>query len=136
VRATIGGREFWQVRQITAGNAISGTTAPVAHFGLGDAAGATTLRIEWPSGAIEEFANVAPRQLLTIVEPGLRGEFAGDGQFHVKISGNANRTYALQASPDLIEWTTLINVVGPGTGEPVDLVEAGPAHVQRFYRLK
>ena len=136
VRASIGGREVWQVRQLTAGNPFSGTTAPVAHFGLGDATGVTTLRVEWPSGGIEEFATAAPRQLLTIVEPGLRGEFASDGLFHLKIRGNADRTYALQASTNLIEWTTLINVAGPGSGAPVDFVEAGPVRVQRFYRLK
>lgn len=135
-RATIGDRDFWQVRQIVQGNPFNGTTAPMAHFGLGDVTNVTTLRLEWPSGAIEEFANVTPRQSLTIVEPGLRGEFAVDGQFHLKISGNTNRTYALQASRDLVEWTTLIDVVGPGTGDPIDVVEPGPAHVQRFYRLK
>jgi hypothetical protein len=137
VRAIIGGRQFWQLREITAGNAFTGTTAPVAHFGLGDAANVTTLRVEWPSGRAEEFTNVAPRQLLTIVESGLLGELGPDRKFHLKISGNANRTYELQASTDLTDWQTLISVVGPGTDGPVDFVEeAAPAEAQRFYRLK
>jgi hypothetical protein len=135
VRATFGGSEWTQMRTIGL-DASPGQNDPRAHFGLGDATNVTTLRIEWPSGAIEDFANVAPRQLLTIVEPGLRGESSADGQFHLKISGNTNRTYALQASPDLTHWTMVTEVPGLGTGGPVDFVEPGPAQAQRFYRLK
>ena len=38
----------------------------IAHFGLGDATKVTTLRIEWPSGAVQEIPNVAANQILTV----------------------------------------------------------------------
>jgi hypothetical protein len=36
---------------------------------LGDATNVTTLRIEWPSGIVQELANIAANQILTITEP-------------------------------------------------------------------
>ena len=58
--ATVGGRSTLQTRQI-GGGAVS---EPRAHFGLGNATKVTTLRIEWPSGAVQEIPNVAANQIL------------------------------------------------------------------------
>jgi hypothetical protein len=68
VRATVGGKTLWQLRQIDAGGGWN-VVPLVAHFGLGDATNVDTLRIEWPSGTVQEFANITPRQTLTITEP-------------------------------------------------------------------
>ena len=40
------------------------------HFGLGDATIIDTLRIEWPSGQVQEMRNVAGNQFLTVTEDG------------------------------------------------------------------
>ena len=40
----------------------------VAHFGLGDSATVDTLRIEWPSGIVQELNNVEVNQHLQVVE--------------------------------------------------------------------
>ncbi len=40
----------------------------LAHFGLGDATNVTTLRIEWPSGIVQEFKEVVVDQHLAKVE--------------------------------------------------------------------
>ena len=55
--ATIGGKSFWQLREI--GNGGGYNCQPlVAHIGLGDAANVDTLRIKWPSGVSQTLTNV------------------------------------------------------------------------------
>ena len=39
------------------------------HFGLGDATVADIVRIEWPSGTVQELTEVAANQILTVIEP-------------------------------------------------------------------
>jgi hypothetical protein len=36
------------------------------HFGLGDATKVDTLRIEWPSGTVQELKDVPANQILTV----------------------------------------------------------------------
>jgi len=135
--ATYAGASRWQRRDISGGDACNGNQL-YAHFGLGDATNVNLVRIEWPSGAVEEFTNVAPRQMLTIVEPSLRGAFGTDGLFHLTMTGNTNKTYQLNASSDMASWTTLTNCVGSGTGASMEFVdpEVPAAHQQRLYYLK
>jgi hypothetical protein len=69
VRAVIGGRALWQLREISGGsNGQECQSDMRPSFGLGDATFAETIRIEWPSGRIQELHNVAAKQFLTIVE--------------------------------------------------------------------
>jgi enediyne biosynthesis protein E4 len=70
VKATIDGQEVWQMRQVSAG----GEAYRVQHdlrpnFGLGDATVAEVVRIEWPSGTVQELTDVAADQILTVIEP-------------------------------------------------------------------
>ena len=69
VRATIRGHETWQVRQIMStgfgGGAMGGL---IAHFGLGDATNVDLVRIEWPSGNVQELSDLSPDQVLKITE--------------------------------------------------------------------
>lgn len=69
VKAIIGGREIWQLREIGGGGLVFTQNEPIAHFGLGDATNAELVRIEWPSGLVQELHGVAARQFLTVVEP-------------------------------------------------------------------
>jgi hypothetical protein len=55
VKATIGGKNLWQMRQITGGDGGFATAPLVAHFGLGDAEIVDVLRIEWPSGIVVQY---------------------------------------------------------------------------------
>ena len=67
LKATIGGRTFWQLREINIGNGF--TSGPLeAHFGLNDATNIDVVRIEWPSGVVQTMTNVAAKQFLTVVE--------------------------------------------------------------------
>ncbi len=60
VSAKIGGQTVRQVRQISAAGISSVAQGLLAHFGLGDAAKVDLLRIEWPSGIVQELTNVRP----------------------------------------------------------------------------
>jgi hypothetical protein len=67
VRATIGGETVWQMRQIGGFDSV-GSHELVAHFGLGNAAQVDLVRIEWPSGIVQEIPNVTGRQILSVTE--------------------------------------------------------------------
>jgi enediyne biosynthesis protein E4 len=62
IQATIGGQNFWQMRQI-------GSSELTTHFGLGDATNVAVVRVEWPSGIVQQLTNLAARQFLTLIEP-------------------------------------------------------------------
>ena len=56
-------RECWSSRGYLSGQ------APELHFGLGDAAAASELRIEWPSGRVQTLRDVRAGQCHTVREP-------------------------------------------------------------------
>ncbi|BET68548.1 hypothetical protein ASA1KI_34660 [Opitutales bacterium ASA1] len=67
VRATTGG--VTQTALYAPTNAMIGQREPVLHFGLGTATNVDRLVVEWPSGARQEWTDVAVDQVLTFVEP-------------------------------------------------------------------
>ncbi|MCL4179541.1 MAG: ASPIC/UnbV domain-containing protein [Verrucomicrobia bacterium] len=69
VRATIRGQELGQLREISGGSGWSSQNNLRVDFGLGDATNVDLLRIEWPSGIVQEFRDLAARQILTVTEP-------------------------------------------------------------------
>jgi enediyne biosynthesis protein E4 len=70
VKATIQGTELWQLREIgTSHGWLSHQSDMRPHFGLGDAAVAKVVRIEWPSGIVQELADVDAGQILSVTEP-------------------------------------------------------------------
>ena len=106
VNATIGGKTFQQTREISNGGGWN-LSPLIAHFGLGDATNVTTLRIEWPSGSIQEFQNVAPRQNLTITEPPRLTAILTNGVPQFSLKAWPGMQFAIQASTDLAQWTTV-----------------------------
>ncbi len=70
VKATINSQVRWQMREICAQNGYGGHDELVAHFGLGNATVIDELRVEWPSGNVQIFTDVATNQFLTINESG------------------------------------------------------------------
>lgn len=72
IKAVIHGREFWQMREISGGDGLGGQNDPRPCFGLGDAAQANIVRVEWPSGVVQEMYDVAAGQSLPIIEPAAR----------------------------------------------------------------
>jgi hypothetical protein len=69
VKATIGGKAMWQLREISGGDGLGSQNDLRAGFGLGDATNVDVVRIEWPSGIVQELHSVAVKQFLTVIEP-------------------------------------------------------------------
>jgi hypothetical protein len=129
VKATIGGKSVWQMRQVGV------HCLPVdllAHFGLGDAAKVDTLRIEWPSGIVQESHDVATKQFMTITEPP-KVEMAQLGQ--LKIHCWKGMAFEVECSADLEHWSQIASVTNTlGTLEFTDPEAATRGHT--FYRVK
>jgi len=108
VQATISGMPRWQLREITSGDGLGGHGL-VPIFGLGDAARATTVRVEWPSGRIDEVHDIPANQLLVLTEllarPWLSAPQMVAGQFHFQLTGNAGQVYTIETSTNLQDWT-------------------------------
>jgi hypothetical protein len=116
VETLIKGKVVRQMREISGGGAYISQSSMEAMFGLGDATNASLVRIEWPSGAVQEFRDVPPRQLMTVREPS-----------RLKLLGVTNDVIALQIiggpavlhleiSYDLRNWTRpLASPIGSGT---------------------
>jgi hypothetical protein len=129
VRATIAGQSRWQMRQIDGGDGTSGGSLE-AHFGLGDATVIDTVRIEWPSGIVQELHDVAPKQFLTVTEP-TRLQSRGAGV--LRIQSWKGMAFEVQASTDLNQWspmTTVTNLTGTLEFTDPDTTNS----FRRFYR--
>jgi hypothetical protein len=120
------------MRQIQAQSVIQEMEA---HFGLGNAPIVTLLRIEWPSGAVQELSNVAVDQILTLWEPpALAAAVQPDGACVLSVRAEPNRGWQIQASGDLAEWQTLTTMTSGTVGfEFVDSTATGMDC--RFYRV-
>ncbi len=67
-QAQIGGQARWQMRQVSAQTAATGTNPMLQHFGFDDAAIVDSLVVEWPSGKICVFTQVGVNQIIDIRE--------------------------------------------------------------------
>jgi hypothetical protein len=141
VHATIGGKTFWQLHEFTTGGG-RWVQPLVAHFGLGDATNVDTLRIEWPSGIVQTLSNVAPKQILTVVEhqageqPPVLGVVSREtnGAVSLSASGDAGFVYLFEASTNLANWTKM-GVKSNATGAVSFTDKNAANYVSRFYRV-
>src|SRR5581483_9143112 len=58
----------WQTRVVTAGSAYLSAQSLVQHFGLGNAAAADAITIDWPSGARSELGTLTGNTRYVVVE--------------------------------------------------------------------
>jgi hypothetical protein len=146
VTANIRGQTVTQLRAIEAPGGEGSNQGLLAHFGLGDATNVTTLRIEWPSGIVQELQNVATNQFLTVVEsqsyppagirPAFTGATKGSGGLQLSIAEPAaDARYILEASTNLVSWTKLMaRTSAGGTAQYTDTRATN--YTKRFYRLQ
>jgi hypothetical protein len=135
MRATIAGQTFWQMREINGGDGGLDAVPLLAHFGLGDATNALLLRIEWPSGTVQEFRDIPGNQTLTIVEPPRLSApvLAGGASFQFSLIGGVGFKYDLETSRDLnvwAPWRSVTNLTRTITITDTNVTGATP----RFYR--
>jgi hypothetical protein len=130
VKATIRGQTTWQLREISGGGGYMSQNDLRAHFGLGDATNIELVRIEWPSGTVQELRNVAVKQFLTLTEP-TRLQMSEAGV--PRLQSWKGMVFEVQASTDLTQWsplTTTTNLTG--------MIEFPDSHSandsRRFYR--
>jgi enediyne biosynthesis protein E4 len=133
-KATIAGQERWQTRQIVGSEGWVSFNALDVVIGLGDAVNIDLLRIEWPSGLVQDFKNVPVKQTFKLTE----GEPLDSGAPALNVSRTAigihitwdRDEYDLQSTTDLTssDW----QVIGNGSERSYD----SPISSRRFFRLK
>lgn len=130
--ATIRGNPTWQLRLINVGGTCWGGLSFVAHFGLGDATNVDLLRIEWPSGTVQELRNIPPKQYLTVREP-VQLQMAQPGVLQAR--SWKNMAFEVQSSSDLLAWTTRVSVTNLSLTGGIQWTDPdGPSPRARFYR--
>jgi len=144
VKATIDGVSRWQLRQITGGGAVFGHNELRANFGLGDTTNVDLVRIEWPSGIVQTMTNVAPKQILNVVEHQQPGaltvpQFTSisrsvGGAADLSVAGDTGLLYVFEASTDLGNWTK-VGVSSNSTGIVSFTDTKATNYVNRFYRV-
>jgi hypothetical protein len=134
IKAVIHGQSVWQLREVNTGDGYCANQLD-PHFGLGDATNIDLVRIEWPSGIVQELHDVTPRQFLTITEPSqlVVSHDAANPQFSIR--GWRGMRYDIDASTNLFDWVTVSTLTVTnqrGTAPIVDTnaLDAG----RRFYR--
>ena len=129
VRAAIGGKLIAQLREISSSHGFGGDNL-IAHFGLGDATTVDMLRIEWPSGIVQELRDVPTKQFLTVTEP---ARLQAVGQGALRIQSWRGMAFEGQASTDLDQWSPLTTVTN--LTDTLEFTDPDAAnHLRRFYR--
>jgi ASPIC/UnbV protein/VCBS repeat protein/immunoglobulin I-set domain protein len=137
VKATIRNQTMWQLREISGGGGLASQNDLRALFGLGDATNVDIVRIEWPSGAVQELTNVLPRQFLTIREPSrLKAQSVpGGADFYLSLQGGRGLTYSIEGSSDFAAWTPVAMITNQ-TGVIAWTNEQSVAGQARFFRAR
>ncbi|HAB17974.1 MAG TPA: FG-GAP-like repeat-containing protein [Verrucomicrobiota bacterium] len=143
VQATIDGKSFWQMREISGGSNFGSQNELRANFGLGDATNVDQVRIEWPSGIVQTLTNVTAKQFLTVAEhqsgavttPAFTSVAPSqDGALDLTVAGDTGRLYLLEGSTNLVNWSWL-GVRSNSVGS-VQFTDASATNQpQRFYRV-
>ena len=136
LKAIVAGSTLWQLREISGGSGYCSQNDMRAHFGLGDATNAEVIRIEWPSGTVQELSNVAANQILNIKKPLVLTALGknGSGEFQLVMRGGKGLPYTIEYSTNLIHWSHLTNFAARNIVSP--LSDAGASSSQRFYRAR
>jgi hypothetical protein len=126
---------IWQMRQMSAGEGLYSQTDLRPNFGLGDATIAEIVRIEWPSGIVQDLHNVTANQILAVTEPAKLEPSVTltNGFAELKVKSWKGFVYEIEASNDLKSWSRLATL----TNETGTLSFADPlasSTSQRFYR--
>ena len=68
VLAQLNGKAVWQLREISGQTGYNGQNSLRAHFGLGATTIIDSLKIEWPSGMVESYLQLAADSFYTFIE--------------------------------------------------------------------
>jgi len=137
IKSSIGGSSHWQFREISGSSNRYSFQDMRPNFGLSEATVVETVRIEWPSGIVQELKNVAADQILTVNEPTPLEPYLKitDGTVELKVKSWIGLVHQIEASSNLEDWThvtTLTNLTG--TLKFADPAAKASSH--RYYRLR
>jgi hypothetical protein len=123
-----------QMREISNGDAMSGNSLD-ACFGLGHAEIVDRIRIEWPSGIVQELTNVPVDQFLAVTEPGrialsytIRLD---DAAFVLTVTTDPEQSVTIFGSEDLATWTEVAQSTGGG-----EVLIVPPTTGVRFFKAQ
>jgi hypothetical protein len=135
--ADINGKSVRQIREISGGSGYGSQNDLRAHFGVGQAAIISSLRIRWPSGIVQDLTNLALDQFLVVREPSqwLHVSQLQDGTFRGEFRGGRNLVYDVQVSENLTDWSLLTSLTN-SNGLAIFTDEQKPNAAARFYRLQ
>jgi hypothetical protein len=126
------------MREISGGGGYTSQNDLRAHFGLADATNVETLRIEWPSGTVQELHDLASGRFLAVTEPGGEPHLAlmrVNGQVQLTLTGKQGFRYDIETSPDLANWTSALSVtVTNPSGTLIFPAPGETSDPRRFYR--
>src|SRR5262249_18348745 len=132
VKATIRGKNYWQMRHLSS-DGLGGSLN--AHFGLGDATNAESVRIEWPSGTVQEFQNVAAQRFVTVTEPSRLNVSATNSVLQINLKGGRNLQYDIQSGTNLLNWTVVNTISITNFDGTAKITQTNaPGSRLRFYR--
>jgi hypothetical protein len=132
-KTTVAGQARWQLREISGGSGYASQNALYAHFGLGDATTVDVLRVEWPSGVLQEVKNVAAKQFLILKEPARLSSAARlpNGDFQLTVRGGKGLSYSIESSSDLVHWSRISTNTA---SDAVLTIPIPPEITARFFR--
>ncbi|PYI84473.1 MAG: hypothetical protein DME26_13260 [Verrucomicrobia bacterium] len=137
LRSMLNGRMQWPLCEISAGHCRGSQNDLCVHFGLGDATNIDTVRIEWPSGTVQELRDVAVKQFLTITEP-LSLQLTPkepEGVVRFTLRARKGLTSVLETSEDLATWLPFRT--NTATGLTLEFEDTDAAKFLRhFYRAR
>ena len=133
VRATIGGKTFWQLREINNGGG-SNTQPLVAHFGLGTPLTWTP----WHRMAFRDHSGISQRGGQAISEhhqPPWLSASTTNGVPQFSLKAWPGMEFVIQASTDLATWSVIGAVTITNLNGLAQIVDTdAPSLKQRFYR--
>jgi hypothetical protein len=80
---------------------------------------------------VQKLQNILTNQTITAIEPCLHGAF-DNGAFRIAVTCDTHRSYGLEVSTDLVEWTHVADFT-EGSGVHTENL---PDTQRRFYRLR
>ncbi|NPD85471.1 T9SS type A sorting domain-containing protein [Lentimicrobium sp. L6] len=107
-KAQIDGNSIWQTREVSSQSGYCSQNSLVVHFGLKDAIVIDSLQIQWTSGMIQNFTNLAPNDLIHITEDINTG--VGVHTKKISIYPNPIKDYLTLKSPELGAEDTQIEI--------------------------
>jgi hypothetical protein len=142
-RALIDGAVRWQMRQISGGDGWLSQNSLDVSIGFGSATNIDLLRVEWPSGIVQDLHDVAVDQTLIVEEPSrIQSSAIVGGGFELTLKGGGrdafgqHRRYDIESSVDLAGWSMLTNVVVTNANGTATVRHNSPGTTNRFYRAR